>query len=54
MEEDERTPEPGNWRDPDQPGPPLLEQLREHPRIFLSAAVLALLVGIVIVAVRPL
>jgi hypothetical protein len=54
MEQDEGTPEPGNWRDPDQPGPPLLEQLREHPRIFLSAAALVLLVGIIIVAARPL
>jgi hypothetical protein len=54
MGEDQVTPEPGNWRDPDQPGPPLLEQLREHPRIFLSAAALVLLVGIIIVAARPL
>ncbi len=52
--EDDGAPEPGNWRDPDQPGPPLMQQLREHPRFFLGAAVLALLVGIVIVAVRPL
>jgi hypothetical protein len=54
MGEEDRPPVPENWRDPNELGPPLLVQLREHRGFVLSALALILFVGITFVAVRPL
>src|SRR5712692_1106473 len=53
MDEEKESPAQENWRDPDQPGRPLIPQLREHRGFVLSAFALAFVVGIIFIEVRP-
>jgi photosystem II stability/assembly factor-like uncharacterized protein len=53
MDEEKECPPQEDWREPDQPGRPLIPQLREHRVFLLSIFALALSVGIIFIALRP-